>query len=50
MKAAFSVESEGFDENEEQDRENLLQDFIEYIKVTAIRLKEYCNYRFTKHF
>lgn len=33
MKAAFTVEGEGFDENEDEDRENLLKNFIEYIKV-----------------
>lgn len=33
MKAAFSIEGEGFDENEEEDRESLLRDFIGYIKV-----------------
>ncbi|CAH0752388.1 unnamed protein product [Diatraea saccharalis] len=40
MKAAFSVESEGFEENEEQDRESLLRDFIEYIKAQKVVLLE----------
>lgn len=34
MKAAFSVEGEGFDEEGEDDSEkNLLQEFITYVKV-----------------
>lgn len=33
MKAAFSVEEEGFDEDGETESENLLQDFIDHIKV-----------------
>lgn len=32
MKAAFSVEEEGFDNNEDGN-ENLLQEFVNYIKV-----------------
>ncbi|XP_028174038.1 DDRGK domain-containing protein 1-like [Ostrinia furnacalis] len=40
MKAAFSVDSEGFEENEEQDRESLLRDFIEYIKAQKVVLLE----------
>lgn len=32
MKAAFSVEEEGFD-NTEDGNENLLQEFVNYIKV-----------------
>lgn len=35
MKAAFSVEGEGFDQEQDQDQENLLQRFIEYIQVGA---------------
>lgn len=34
MKAAFTVEGEGFDENEE-DKESLLNEFIDYIKVLS---------------
>lgn len=33
MKAAFSIEEEGFDENEMEDNSTLLQDFISYIQV-----------------
>ncbi|XP_068633815.1 DDRGK domain-containing protein 1 [Battus philenor] len=40
MKAAFTVEGEGFDENEEQDKENLLKDFIDYIKEQKVVLLE----------
>ncbi|KAM3957084.1 DDRGK domain containing 1 [Aphomia sociella] len=40
LKAAFSVESEGFEENEEQDRESLLRDFLEYIKAQKVVLLE----------
>lgn len=32
MKAAFSVEEEGFEEGEESEKDNLLQEFIQYIK------------------
>lgn len=40
MKAAFTVEGEGFDENEEEDKENLLKDFIDYIKAQKVVLLE----------
>ncbi|XP_050677935.1 DDRGK domain-containing protein 1 [Leptidea sinapis] len=40
MKAAFSVEGEGFDENEEADADNLLRDFIEFIKTQKVVLLE----------
>ncbi|KAL4709516.1 hypothetical protein ACJJTC_007247 [Scirpophaga incertulas] len=40
MKAAFSVDSEGFEENDEQDKENLLRDFIQYIKDQKVVLLE----------
>ncbi|KAF9802062.1 hypothetical protein SFRURICE_004313 [Spodoptera frugiperda] len=40
MKAAFTVEGEGFDENDEQDKENLLKDFIDYIKAQKVVLLE----------
>lgn len=33
MKAAFSVDSEGYEENELEDQESLLKQFIDYIKV-----------------
>jgi hypothetical protein len=33
MKEAFSVEDEGFEANEGGDKENLLQEFIDYVKV-----------------
>lgn len=36
MKAAFTVEGEGYDEDEEQDKENMLKDFIDYIKVSIL--------------
>ncbi|XP_049872572.1 DDRGK domain-containing protein 1 [Pectinophora gossypiella] len=39
MKAAFSVEGEGFEE-EEQDGESLLRDFIDYIKAQKVVLLE----------
>jgi hypothetical protein len=35
MKAAFTVDSEGFEENEEEDKDALLHSFIQYIKVSA---------------
>ncbi|KAJ0183470.1 hypothetical protein K1T71_001446 [Dendrolimus kikuchii] len=40
MKAAFTVEGEGFDENEDDDHENLLKNFIEYIKSQKVVLLE----------
>ncbi|CAH0719848.1 unnamed protein product, partial [Brenthis ino] len=40
MKAAFSVEGEGFDENPEEDKENLLKEFINYIKAQKVVLLE----------
>lgn len=40
MKAAFSVEGEGFDEDEEESRENLLKDFVDYIKAQKVVLLE----------
>lgn len=36
MKAMFSVEEEGFEEGQETDEQNLLQEFIFYIKVFQI--------------
>ncbi|XP_073997913.1 DDRGK domain containing 1 [Rhodnius prolixus] len=36
MKAAFSIEEEGFDENEMEDNSTLLQDFISYIQDTKV--------------
>ncbi|XP_026744464.1 DDRGK domain-containing protein 1 [Trichoplusia ni] len=40
MKAAFTVEGEGYDEDEEQDKENMLKDFIDYIKAQKVVLLE----------
>ncbi|CAH2047482.1 unnamed protein product, partial [Iphiclides podalirius] len=40
MKAAFTVEGEGFDENEEEDKENLLKEFIDYVKCQKVVLLE----------
>ncbi|GBP34778.1 DDRGK domain-containing protein 1 [Eumeta japonica] len=40
MKAAFIVEGEGFDENEDQEQDNLLQEFITYIKEQKVLLLE----------
>ncbi|XP_059057336.1 DDRGK domain-containing protein 1 [Achroia grisella] len=40
LKAAFSVDSEGFEENEEQDSESLLRDFVDYIKAQKVVLLE----------
>ncbi|CAG4929655.1 unnamed protein product [Colias eurytheme] len=40
MKAAFSVEGEGYDENDEEDAANRLRDFIEYIKTQKVVLLE----------
>lgn len=40
MKAAFSVEEEGFEEGDADDKENLLADFIQYIKDNKVVLLE----------
>ncbi|KAG6440758.1 hypothetical protein O3G_MSEX001532 [Manduca sexta] len=40
LKAAFTVEGEGYDENDDQDQESLLRDFIEYIKAQKVVLLE----------
>ncbi|XP_055855940.1 DDRGK domain-containing protein 1 [Episyrphus balteatus] len=40
MKAAFSVEEEGFEEGEESEKENLLQEFIQYIKDNKVVVLE----------
>ncbi|XP_045498844.1 DDRGK domain-containing protein 1 [Colias croceus] len=40
MKAAFSIEGEGYDENDEEDAANRLRDFIEYIKTQKVVLLE----------
>lgn len=40
LKAAFTVEGEGFDENQEQDQENMLKQFIDYIKAQKVVLLE----------
>jgi hypothetical protein len=40
MKAAFNVEEEGYEEDDgEDDQNNLLQDFINYIKVSHVRVE-----------
>ncbi|XP_050510164.1 DDRGK domain-containing protein 1 [Diabrotica virgifera virgifera] len=36
MKEAFSVEEEGFEEGEEGDSQNLLQEFVNYIKTNKV--------------
>uniref|UniRef100_A0A1Y1LWD1 DDRGK domain-containing protein 1 n=1 Tax=Photinus pyralis TaxID=7054 RepID=A0A1Y1LWD1_PHOPY len=36
MKEAFSVEAEGFDEGESEDSQNLLQEFVSYIKKNKV--------------
>ena len=40
LKEAFAVEEEGFDENPEDDKENKLEIFIQYIKDTKVVLLE----------
>lgn len=40
MKAAFSVEEEGYEDNEDAESDNLLQDFINYIKENKVVLLE----------
>ncbi|XP_013173217.1 PREDICTED: DDRGK domain-containing protein 1 [Papilio xuthus] len=40
MKAAFTVEGEGYDENEEENKDNMLKDFIDYIKAQKVVLLE----------
>ena len=40
LKEAFSVEEEGFDENPEDDKENKLEVFIQYIKDTKVVVLE----------
>ncbi|KAJ2951225.1 hypothetical protein O0L34_g5621 [Tuta absoluta] len=40
LKAAFTVEGEGFEEAEQQDSDSLLRDFIEYIKAQKVVLLE----------
>ncbi|BFF89057.1 DDRGK domain-containing protein 1 [Drosophila madeirensis] len=40
MKAAFSVEEEGFEEGDADDQDNLLADFIQYIKDNKVVLLE----------
>lgn len=40
MKAAFSVEEEGYEDNEDEESDNLLQDFINYIKENKVVLLE----------
>lgn len=40
MKAAFSVEEEGFDETESKESDNLLQEFIDHIKQNKVVVLE----------
>ncbi|XP_060645773.1 DDRGK domain-containing protein 1 [Drosophila nasuta] len=40
MKAAFSVEEEGYEEGDAEEKENLLADFIQYIKDNKVVLLE----------
>lgn len=40
MKMAFSVEEEGYQEENKEDKENLLEEFIEYIKQNKILVLE----------
>lgn len=40
MKASFAVEEEGYDEETDADKENLLQDFINYIKDNKVVVLE----------
>lgn len=40
MKAAFSVEEEGFDETESKESENLLQEFIDHIRQSKVVVLE----------
>ncbi|CAK1555256.1 unnamed protein product [Leptosia nina] len=40
LKAAFTVEGEGYDENEEEDAASLLRNFIDYIKAQKVVLLE----------
>ena len=36
MKAAFALEGEGFDEVEGEEAENLLKNFLDYVKNTKV--------------
>lgn len=40
MKEAFSVEEEGYEEENKKDEENLLEEFIEYIKQNKVSILE----------
>lgn len=40
MKASFAVEEEGFDEETDADKENLLQEFVNYIKDNKVVVLE----------
>lgn len=40
MKQAFSIEEEGYEEGNKEDEENLLQEFIEYIKQNKVLILE----------
>lgn len=39
MKEAFSVEEEGFDQEQEDDKQNMLQEFINFVKVSKSSYK-----------
>ncbi|XP_054000334.1 DDRGK domain-containing protein 1 [Hylaeus anthracinus] len=40
MKEAFSIEDEGYDKEQQEDEENLLQGFVEYIKKNKVVILE----------
>ncbi|KZC13085.1 PREDICTED: DDRGK domain-containing protein 1 [Dufourea novaeangliae] len=40
MKEAFSIEEEGYDENDKEDEENLLESFVQYIKDNKVIVLE----------
>ncbi|XP_076242370.1 DDRGK domain containing 1 [Calliopsis andreniformis] len=40
MKEAFSVEEEGYDQDDKEDEENLLEDFVQYIKQHKVVVLE----------
>lgn len=40
MKESFSIEEEGYDQENEKDKENLLQEFINYIKQNKVLILE----------
>ncbi|XP_043600659.1 DDRGK domain-containing protein 1 [Bombus pyrosoma] len=46
MKQAFSVEEEGYDQDDEEDKENLLEEFVLYIKQNKVVILEDLAARF----